>query len=739
MESELRSAERRRISRFDAGRRAALAALRYSPPVWLSLAVLAAAISLAVTEVPFLLTLRHAVFDAYQRQHPRPYRPAPVRVVDIDDDSLERHGQWPWPRTLMAELVGQLHRLGAAAVALDMTFAEPDRTSPQQAFSPWMREPGVRELVGRLPDNDAVFAAEIARGGVITGFVLTPEQRRSRTPAWKASFVVAGDDPREFLRPFRDAVTSLPALEQAAAGNGALNVVPSRDGIVRRVPLLLALGDEVYPTLTAEALRVAKGAGSYIVKSSGASGEARGGGKTGVVSVRIGDATVATDPEGAVWMHYTEPVPQRTIAAWRVLAGEAADGGLAGAIVFVGTSAAGLKDLRFDARGRIMAGAEIHAQAAEQVLQGTFLTRPDWATALELLLTVAISLGLIVVVLRFGAMWAFAVGTLAGTGCYAISWLAFSRHGLLVDPTVPAVTALTIYLVCSLSRQFWTERDKRFIRQAFSSYISPNLVQYLIDNPRKLNLGGERRKCSFVLSDLMGFTGLVERSDPKAVLVLLNEYLEGMVAVALDHEATVDRVVGDAVAAMFSAPVYQSDHAARAVACALDMDRFAQAFAVRKRAEGIPLGSTRIGVNTGVVTIGNVGGKNLVDYRALGDAVNTAARLENVNRYLGTRVCISGTTVASCPGFTGRPVGSLVLAGKSAGVDAFEPLTPEAAASPAADAYRAAFELMRREDQGAEAAFAALAADHPDDPLAAFHLARLRAGERGATVRFEKK
>jgi adenylate cyclase len=729
----------RRKSRLAALGDAALRALRRSPPVWLSLAVLGAALVLLVVEAPLVVTLRHAVFDAYQRAHPRGYTPVAVRVVDVDDASLARFGQWPWPRTALADLVARLHRAGAAAIAFDMAFPEPDRSSPAQAFAPWRGEPLVEGLVGRLPDHDRVFADALRRAPTVVGFILGPEPRASEPPLAKAAFAVAGDDPRRFVPIARSAVVSLPELQRAAAGNGALNRAPSRDGVERRLPLLLELGETLYPTLTAEALRVAAGAESYLVKSSGASGESRFGGSTGVVLVQIGERRVVTDPQGTMWLHYGGPAPERTIPAWRVLAGELSEGDLpAGSVVFVGTSAPGLQDLRLNARGERVAGAEIHAEAAEQILQGTYLIRPDWARAAELLFTAAVSLALIGLVLRFGATWAFAVGTLAGGSCYLASWLAFTRGRLLLDPTVPSVTALAIYLVCSLSRQLRTERDKRWIRKAFQSYISPNLVRFLIDNPGELNLGGERRECSFVLTDIMGFTTLVERNAPDAVIALLNEYLDGMVAIALRHEGTLDRIVGDAVAVMFSAPVAQPDHATRAVACALAMDRFAQGFAGRKRAEGVALGRTRIGVNTGWVAVGNVGGQELVDYRALGDAVNTASRLEGANRALGTRVLVSGATAGACPGFLGRPAGTLILAGKSEGVDAFEPLTAAEAAAPAAAAYRRAFALLAGRDPAAEAAFAALAAERPGDPLAAFHLARLRAGESGTMIALEK-
>jgi len=202
---------------------------------------------------------------------------------------------------------------------------------------------------------------------------------------------------------------------------------------------------------------------------------------------------------------------------------------------------------------------------------------------------------------------------------------------------------------------------------------------------------------------------------------------------------TLDRIVGDAVAVMFSAPAVQPDHAARAVACALDMDRFAQAFAVTKRAEGVPLGLTRIGVHSGSVIIGNVGGDTHSDYRALGDPINTSARLETVNKHLGTRICVSGATVAQCPDFIGRPVGDLMLVGKSEAIPAFEPLSAADAALPAMTAYANAFALLDSDPPAARAAFADLAGKYPDDPLAAFHHRRLESGETGSTVVMTEK
>ncbi len=708
-------------------------------PVALSLILLVLAVVATIAEPRTMVTLRNVAFDSYQRWRPREYEPVGVRVIDLDDDSLERLGQWPWPRSLVAELVAELQDRGVAAIGLDIVFAEPDRTSPKLALGPWLLDPGVAAVVEGLPDYDELLAEQIAKGAVVTGFVLNHDAESTRVPTSTGRFVLAGDPAQDFVPQFQGAVTNLPQLEQAAAGNGAFNTIAGSDGVVRRLQLLLGFGDVIYPALAAEALRVAEGADNYVVKSSGASGESRFGGRTGILSVRIGDIPVATDAGGGIWLHYSQRVEERTIPAWKVLAGEVPPERLDGAIVLIGTSAAGLQDLRLNSLGNTTAGAEVHAQAIEQILQGSYLTRPDWATAAEILFMLAMWLVLVTLILRFGALPAAIIGMAAVAAAHLGSWLAFTQLRLLLDPTFPSLTALSVYLVCSVSRHWQTERDKQWIREAFSSYISPNLVRHLIENPNELALGGERRECSFVLSDLESFTSLVEQSEPALVVALLNEYLEGMVRVALAHEGTLDRIVGDSVAVMFSAPAVQPDHAARAVACALEIDRFARSFQASKLAEGLRIGRTRVGVNTGMVTVGNFGGETLIDYRALGDPVNTTARLETVNGQLGTNVCISAATVAACPGFTGRPVGTLVLKGKSEGIEVFEPLFEADSKSPAVRAYLEAFELLEGDAEAARGAFARLHEEDPEDPLVAFHLRRLESGESGTTVVLARK
>lgn len=681
-----------------------------------------------------LQVLRNTVFDQYQRWAPRAYQPAPVRIIDIDDASLARLGQWPWPRTRLAELTQRLQDAGAAAITFDVIFAEPDRTSPEAMLRLWRPDANLRAGIAALPDHDAVFAASVARGGVVLGHAPTRAGPPSAGLVHPWRLVEIGPAPLPFLHPFQGSVGALPALQQAAAGNGAITFVPDPDGVVRRVPMLLRLGDRAAPSLVAESLRVAQGAANYLVKTSPEAG-------AGLESVRVGALTVPTTDRGEVWVHYSEPEASRYIPAWQVLDGSAPAEALRGHIVLVGSSAQGLLDLRFSPLGRTMPGVEAHAQALEQILTDDHLARPNWARGLEALGLVVGGLLVGFIGISAGALLSAAAAavTLAITGWGG--WHAYAEYGLLLDPLTPGMALLLVFILASLWHHVASERRQRWVRQAFSRYVSPNLVSHLVDHPGALELGGKRRECSFIFTDLAGFTNLMEKLDPAEAVALLNDYLDNMIRIAFEHAGTLDRIVGDAVAIMFSAPVEQPDHRQRALRCALAMQRFARVYAAEANARGVAFGATRIGIHTGEVTVGNFGGSTIFDYRALGDPVNTAARLESVNKQLGTLMCLSEATLSGCPGTAVRPVGRLVLKGKTEPLMVYEPILSDGTdAAPQADAdYTAAYELLARGDAAAETAFADLAAARPNDGLVAFQWSRLRRGQSGETIVFTEK
>ena len=383
-------------------------------------------------------------------------------------------------------------------------------------------------------------------------------------------------------------------------------------------------------------------------------------------------------------------------------------------------------------------GVVIHAHALAQLLDGRRLAvaGPGLEAAVALLFAGA-GVGLALLTRLAWPLRAL-LGALLLAGLWVGAFALFAAGGPLLGLMAPTVA---LPAAAGLGAAHLGRRQ-RFIRRAFEHYLAPAVVARLAASPDGLKLGGERREVTILFTDLAGFTTLTEGLAPEPLIGLVNDYLDGMIGIALAHEATVGRVVGDALHLMFNAPDDQPDHPRRAVACALALDRFAEAFAADRRARGVPFGLTRIGVHTGFAAVGNFGGRRRFDYTAHGDVVNTAARLEGANKYLGTRVCVSGATAGRCPDVAWRPVGDLVLAGKSAPVAAFVPAASADGRDGGADlaaAYGDAFAKLRAGDPCARAAFEALLARRPDDPLAALHLARLRRGEAGARIVLEGK
>jgi adenylate cyclase len=376
-------------------------------------------------------------------------------------------------------------------------------------------------------------------------------------------------------------------------------------------------------------------------------------------------------------------------------------------------------------------GVYIHATAVNNILQNKGLIEFGWTT----MLAATFSLGM------SGALLAFARSlVLGGFGLLValIVWTGVAVYGFTFSYALPLVDPLLASAISWLAmftyRFLIADRDKRFLRKSFSSYVSPNLVEVIVNDPDGSAVKTRRQECSFLFTDLAGFTSLVESTDPEVLQPILNDYLDGMTAILFKHEGTLEKIIGDAVNAMFSAPVEQHDHAQRALDCALEMDAWSRGFVTSLREKGISLGKTRIGVNSGMVVVGRFGGSGISDYRALGDPINTAARLESVNKQLGTNVCISGATIEQCSGFTGRPVGNLVLKGQTVGTEVFEPLTEELLNSPMIKAYLHAYNLMSEKNSTASEAFTIANEVYPDDPLIAFHLKRLENGETGTTI-----
>ena len=510
----------------------------------------ALALLAGVIGAPTRAVMQNLVFDQYQRWKPRPYAfDQPVRIVLIDEELLKRLGQWPWPRERLAALVEALKGAGAAAIAFDFLFAEKDRADANAA-------------TGETPDD--VFARAIDGAPVVLGSFVS-EAPSGPGGSVKAGFVTAGDDATKFLTPSPGALAPLSQLAQHAAGVGFLNWRPDTDRVVRRVPLILNVDGALHPSLAMEALRVAQGASTYIVKSSNASGETAFGEVYGVLAIRNGDLTIDTDPAGDIRVYFARPDPRRSIPAWKVLEPGADLSGLRGAIVFVGASAATLSDIVATPLTPVMPGVEAHAQIVEQLLSGQTLRRPDWAPSSEWIATALICAALVATTWMLAPYLAALVFAAVVGAIVAVSWFAFSRHGVLIEPTYPAFSAAAVYFTGVSTLYAVKRHQEREIRSAFGRFVSPAVVARLAEMPGALELGGLQRELTLLFCDIRSFTTISEGFNASELTHFLNEYLTPMTDAILDREGTIDKYMGDAIMAFWNAPLDDPEHAAHAV------------------------------------------------------------------------------------------------------------------------------------------------------------------------------
>jgi adenylate cyclase len=641
--------------------------------------VILGSLALRIWDPSPVARLRSLVFDAYQRVDPRAFDPSlPVRIIDIDEESLKQVGQWPWPRTVLADLVDKLSTAGAAAIGFDMVFPEPDRMSPSTALRFWPKSEalaGLREEVEKLPSNDEVFAEAIGKGPVVLGFIAAPQG--TSIPETKAGFAHGGDDPKLFAPYYRGAAASLKELQDKAQGAGTLNWIPEHDQIIRRMPMVIRVGETLYPSLAADMLRLAQGASTYVVKSSGASGEKAFGEKTGIVGVKVGDFEVPTEANGQMWIRFTPESKDRYLPAWKVLNGEIGADAIEGRILIVGTSAAGLLDLRATPLDASVPGVSLHAQAIEQILQGAFLQRPDFATPAELLYILVLGLLIAFLIYRMGALGSAVLGGIAIASVIGISWYAFDAFGWLVDPIYPAIALTAIYLAGTLVVFLRTERERNRVRHAFSHYMAPALVERLADDPSRLKLGGETRDMTLLFSDVRGFTTISEGLDAEELTRFLNSLFTPLSNIILEEQGTIDKFMGDAVMAFWNAPLDDSAHPSHACSAALRMMHEMESLNERWRAEaeakGRPFRPVRLGIglNTGVCCVGNLGSETRFDYSVIGDNVNVASRLEGQSKTYDVGTVVGESTTVRAPDFAFLELDLLKVKGKTEATRAF--------------------------------------------------------------------
>ncbi len=610
----------------------------------LCLALLIGLAALRIADPAPVEELRDRTFDSFQLLKPRVKAARPVTIVDIDEKSLAKLGQWPWPRTSLADLIINLTNLGAVAIAFDVVFSEPDRLNPNAAAGT-MRylDEATRSKLRGLPSNDQILADAIRRSRVVlgeTGLGTVMSGFNKDLPL--TGFATLGGDAEPFLFKFPGLLRNIPILEQAAAGRGLFTIKTERDGIIRRVPMVLEAQGAMMPSLSLEILRVITSTPTLLIKSD----------KAGIKSVAVRGLDIPTDRNAQIWIHFAPEDPSIYVSASDVLDGSVPLDKIKGKLVLIGTSAVGLNDIKTTPVSSVMPGVEVHAQVLESVLSGDELSRPSAMIVAELLAALILGLVIIIFLPNLGPVMLVVVGALFASLLAGASWYFYTRHRLLIDFTYPLLSTTAIYLTLIFSSFVREQAQRRQIRSAFSQYLSPALVEQLAHSPEKLVLGGEEREMTVMFSDVRGFTTISEsyKRDPQGLTALMNRFLTPLTNAILARKGTIDKYMGDAIMAFWNAPLDDAQHEINACEAAVDMleriDELNRQRELEARQGGhvySPL-NVGVGLNTGTCVVGNMGSDLRFDYSVLGDSVNLASRLEGQSKQYGFPIIIGSKT-----------------------------------------------------------------------------------------------
>jgi adenylate cyclase len=609
--------------------------------------------------------LRLTSFDTLQVLFPRvTLEDDPVIVIDIDDESLNRLGQWPWSRNALASLTAKTQL--SAVTGFDIVFAEPDRTGSKELQEMYKQEPELVRILEKTADHDETFASSIKDHGTVVLGLAPNNNKTIYYDNQKFGLVTQGDDAKQFVPQYKGLQKNIALLEDASAGLGSMSI-GNNDSIVRTIPTFETINDKLIPSFPLELVRVAIGASTYQIKSSNASSEEAFGEATGINHVKLGGLVMPTNPDGSLWIYPTPSKNLNIIPAWKVLNDEYDSSYFEGKITIVGTSASGLFDLRSNAIEQNVPGVTIVAQFVQQIFSNTFLKRPDWLLGLEFLAGLVISVLMTIIIQRNGPVGGLAVFVLGNGSVVYASYYFFINHQYLVDPISPLVICLVAYLVITFFNFLFTELERSKVRTAFSQYLTPAMVEKLAQSSESLVLGGERKEMTFLFSDIRGFTAISEKyqKDPEGLTDLINQVLTVLSNEILATEGTIDKYMGDCIMAFWNAPTDQPDHRDRALQAAFAMQKALTNLNLELERSEQEMLSVGIGINSGQCIVGNMGSEDRFDYTVLGDAVNLASRLEGQCSHYGFEMILGEETAKTLQGHQIVELDMLAVKGKT--------------------------------------------------------------------------
>ncbi len=594
----------------------------------------------------FIKLLENKLYDTYLQKIVEKHKTSSVTIVDIDEYSIEKFGQWPWPRYRVALLLKKIQMAGALAVANDILFGEPDGTSPAVLKKVLKRDLkidiGFQGLPVQLMDNDKLLADVLGNGPFVLGYSFDFQskdesvQNSVNLPPLEMSEVRSGGAGHAdaYLTPAEKVIPPLPALVENAANAGFMNVQTDMDGVLRRVPLMISMNGKSYPHLSLATLLTAlkDKIPDPMVKLT----------RGGFESIKIGNTIVPLEANGSMMINYKGPrFTFPYISAGKVLEDKISKNDFKDKIVFLGSSAAGLMDIRVSPLDEDFPGVEVNATIVDNILHQDFIHRPDWIPGFEL---VTILLWGLITTCLIG--WADARFTLPTTAALAAGawygglWSIKSYH-IWISPFFPLLVLMGNFSILTLFKFWFSERKKKFYRSAFSKYVSKAVVDQISESPEKMSLEGEEKQITILFADIRSFTTLSEKLSPTQVTMLLHDYFTPVTSSIIKNQGTLDKFIGDAVMCFWNAPLDVKDHQAKAVTTGFEMLRSLvelNKMFLEKYGIEIDIG---IGIHSGQCRVGNMGSSDLFDYTIIGDNVNLTSRLEGLTKFYGVKLIVS--------------------------------------------------------------------------------------------------
>lgn len=597
-----------------------------------------------------------------------------VVIVDIDEKSLKKLGQWPWERDVVAKILKNLNNAGVGMIGMDVIFPEKDKSSPayvNKKLNLHLKNP---------PDYDAVFAKTIANTPTILGYVFNMEDNSTGTipPQIPAVFIEKNLQSHSTILKAKGVLLNIPVIQNSGYSSGFFNNIPDDSGMIRSVPLVMQYEDQLYPSLSMEMIRVALSASQVTVNY----------GELGVENIVAGPITIPTDSHGRLFVNFRGKAKSfKYISAVDIIENKFDKASVEGKFVLIGTTSTGLLDLRATPFDAVYPGVEVHANVIDNILKGDFLVRPSWGVGADLFMIVAIFVVSFIIFNYISAFWIFFVFIAEFTGIYGFLHFMLFSEGLIFNILFPFASLFLAMMLATLMNFFLESRQKNIIKNKFASKVSKSVMESILQNQSSEDLQGSEREVTISFSDVRSFTNISEAiEDPKDLIELMNLYMDPMTEIIMEENGTVDKFIGDAIMSYWNAPQNVEEHADKAVIASIrqldalgelneklmNMPKFEKA-ATLFRNQNKLLIDIGIGINTGEAIVGEMGSSHRSDYTVIGDSVNVASRVESLCKYYGSRLSISNFTKEQLKGeYIFRFLDYVAVKGKSKPIEIWQ-------------------------------------------------------------------